>query len=321
MKRPRSSKRDSLVGLAMILPAVVVLLAFHILRLLYVGVLSFRSSDPSAERQWTTEQYVKCFTPDPLASDNARPLPHAFAVTAWYVAGTVPVTLALGLLIALLLTGDFRGRTAYRMIYFLPFATSSVAAAAAWRWIFHREPWGIANALLYRVGAGPAAWTEEASGVFNLLAGKPDALPLAGPSLALVTCMVFAIWHALGFNVVIFMAGLARIPNQLYEAATVDGAGPWTRFWRITFPLLGPTTFFLTVIMTIASFQAFSHIFIMAPSQWDRTAQNVTLLIFQQIWLEHDYSFAAAVATVLFLILLLLTLIQFRVLGRKVHYT
>jgi len=321
MTRPHLRKRDSLVGLMMILPAFVILVAFHVLPLFYVGALSFRSSDPPGQQHWTTEQYAKCFRPDPLAPGKSRPLPHAFAVTGWYALGTVPVSLALGLAVAVLLSGDFRGRAAYRLIYFLPFATSSVAAAAAWRWIFHRESWGIANAFLHRFATGPLAWTEDASGVFSLLAGAPHALPVSGPSLALVTCMVFAVWQSLGFNVVIFMAGLANIPQQLYEAAKVDGAGPWTRFWRITFPLLTPTTFFLTVIMTIASFQAFSHIFIMAPSQWDRSAQNVTLLIFQQIWLEHDFSFAAAVATILFLVLLLFTLLQFRVLGRKVHYS
>ncbi|MFH0963616.1 MAG: sugar ABC transporter permease [Planctomycetota bacterium] len=320
MRTSRAKKGEAFLGLGLILPALAVLLAFHIVPLLYVGVLSFRASDGGG---WTLDQYGKCLRAAPDGDRGTAPFLQALSVTAYYAAGVVPVSLGLGLLVAVLLSGELRGRAIYRTIYFLPFATSAVAAAAAWRWIFHREAWGIANSLLARFGTNPVPWTEESRGVFEILWGKlglAAPLPFAGPSVALVTCMAFAVWQSLGFNVVVFLAGLSRIPRELYEAARVDGAGSWTILWKITFPLLGPTTFLLCVVMTISSFQAFSHIFIMAPSQWDQSARNVALLIFEQIWQEHDYNFAAAVATMLFLILLLLTAIQFRVVGPRVHY-
>ena len=303
----------------MIAPALVILIVFHIAALGYVCVLSLQGDAGG----WSLQQYRKCFREDPLSAGASGPFTRSLVNTLWYAVGAVPVSIALGLLIAVLLSAGVRGRTLYRMIYFLPFTTSAVAAAAAWKWIFHREDWGIVNAALVRWGGRAVAWTETSTGVFQLIAralGYDGSLPLAGPSLALVTCMIFAVWHSVGFNIVVFLAGLSRIPRELYEAARVDGAGAWTAFWRITFPLLGPTTFFLSVVMTISSFQAMSHIFIMTPAEWDRSAQNVTLLIFEQIWQQHDYRFAAAIATLLFVIILVLTLVQFRLFGRRIHY-
>ena len=319
MSKLRSRRRALAAGLAMVAPALVILIVFHVGALGYVCVLSLRSDAGG----WSLEQYRKCFREDPLSGDAAGPFTRSLANTLWYAVGTVPVSIGLGLLIAVLLAGGVRGRTLYRMIYFLPFTTSAVAAAAAWKWIFHREEWGIVNAALVRWGGHPVAWTETSTGIFQLIArdlGHDGPLPLAGPSLALVTCMIFAVWHSVGFNIVVFLAGVGRIPRELYEAARVDGAGAWTTFWKITFPLLGPTTFFLCVVMTISSFQAMSHIFIMTPAQWDRSAQNVTLLIFEQIWQQHDYRFAAAAAALLFVIILALTLAQFHIFGRRIHY-
>ena len=317
--RGRTGRRDALTGLAAVAPALAILLAFSIIPLVYVTTASFRTRDGDA---WTLAHYRKCLAGAPVGQGRA-PFTRALGNTVYYALGTAPVSIVLGLAVAALLSGDLRGKAAYRMIYFLPFTTSSVAAAAAWRWIFHREPWGIANAVLARWGAPPLAWTEESTGIFDLVAryfGRVEPLAVGGPSLALVTCMVFAIWHALGFNVIIFLAGLSRIPRELYEAARMDGAGAWRSFWHVTVPLLGPTTFFLSVIMTIASFQAMTHIFIMTPAEWDRSAQNVTLFIFEQVWQQHDYRCAAAAATLLFVIILGLTLVQFLVVGKRVHY-
>jgi multiple sugar transport system permease protein len=247
----------------------------------------------------------------------------ALGVTTWYVLGTVPLALMLSFFIASLLFQKLRGLGMFRTLYFLPYVTSTVAAAMVWRWIFSPGDRGLANILVGWFGGDPLRWYSEHAGVFQMLADHVGwTLPswAAGPSLALVCVMIFSIWHTLGFDVVIFLAGLSAIPRETYEAADVDGAGSRQKMWYITLPLLTPTLFFLAIISVIRSFQTFNQIYILTYEESVGSTQNLTMLIFNKFYNSFDYGHATAAAVLLFFVIMGLTLVQMRVLGRRVHY-
>jgi multiple sugar transport system permease protein len=247
----------------------------------------------------------------------------AVRVTAWYVAGTVPVAMVLSLLIANLLFQKLRGMGLYRTIYFMPYVTSTVAAAMVWRWIFSPGDRGLANAALGWLGASPARWYNEHAGVFHVLADAGGiSLPAwaAGPSVALVCVMVFSVWQALGFDVVVFLAGLSAVPREVHEAAAVDGAAGWRKLRYVTLPLLAPTLFFLLVVSVIRSFQTFNQIYVLTQEESVASTQTVTMLIFNNFYNHFDYGRASAAAVLLFAILMGLTLLQMRTLGRRSPY-
>ena len=313
-------------------PAALLLLVFSIYPLIHTLDMSLHVKWGKPAQEFVGLQNYKNLLHDEEFSQ-------ALGVSIWYVLGTVPVALFLSFLIANILFQKLRARGMFRTIYFLPYVTSTVAAAMVFRWIFAPDSAGLANAVLLRLaglvntvaswfGAGPfhispQRWFLESTGVFQLLAeglGVHWPAWAAGPSLALVCIILFSIWHALGFDVVIFLAGLSAIPREMYEAAQVDGAGALERLRHITFPLLSPTLFFLTVISVIRSFQTFNQIYVLTREQSVGTTQNLTMLIFNQFYDGANIGAATATAVVLFLILLGLTAFQMRVLGPRVHY-
>jgi len=261
---------------------------------------------------------------------------HSLIVTAYYVLWTVPVTIFLAFGLAALLFRQVVGRGALRTIYFLPHITSGAAIAVVFAWMFSAQA-GVVNALLRAIGLPTQRWLEDpipflkritqAAGL-GTLPGLPDLL--AGPSTALVVIIIYSIWSSLGFNIVVYLAGLTAIPTDLYEAARIDGAGRWTILRRITWPLLMPTTFFLLIYNTIGAFQAFTPIYILtrgsglgrgeAGGPIDSTL-TITVYLFRNFYERaNSVGYAAAVAFLLFFIMLGLTVVQFRVVGRRVQY-
>jgi len=204
-----------------------------------------------------------------------------------------------------------------------------VASAAIWAWIFTPRS-GPLNQILELFGIDPFRWLLEPKGIFEVLSSRigvtiPDWA--GGPSVALVAIMMFVIWFWVGYDATIFLAGLGNIPYTLYEAARIDGAGRWQLFRYITLPLLSPTTFFLSLIAIIGSFQAFNHIFVMTGAAGGavggplRTTTTTTIMIYQQFYESARFGYASAISFVLFAIILALTLLQNYVAGRRVHYT
>jgi len=294
-------------------PAALLLLAFAVWPLIHAVNLSLRSH--------RGQEFVGLDNYAALLSGSE--FWRALAISVWYVVGTVPITMVLGFLVASLLFQQLRARGLFRTIYFLPYVTSTVAAAMVFRWIFSNSESGAANAVLGWFGAEPSRWCHEQTGVFALLAEQVGLLLpawAAGPALGLVCVMTFSIWHTLGFDIVIFLAGLSAIPREVYEAAEVDGANARQKAWNVTLPLLSPTLFFLAIISTIRSFQTFNQIFMMTPTGNRSSTMNLTMLIFKRFYEAPDYGLATAVAVVLFLIILALTVFQLRVLGPRVHY-
>jgi ABC-type sugar transport system permease subunit len=141
-----------------------------------------------------------------------------------------------------------------------------------------------------------------------------------GPSLALLSLIAFTTWVFVGYDVAIFLAGLGNIPGELYEAARVDGAAGWTLFRHITLPLLSPTTFFLLIFTVIGTFKAFNHIWVMTEGGPADATTTTSVLIFQQLYQANRYGYSAALAFILFAVILLLTLIQNQLAGRRVIY-
>jgi multiple sugar transport system permease protein len=244
----------------------------------------------------------------------------AILVTAWYSIGTVPIQIGLSLVLASILYQNIKGKGIYRMLFFLPYITPSVAAAAVFRVMFISRPEGVINRFIGIFGVEPQRWLQEPSGIFELMTGQELPQLLAGPSLALMVIIIFNIWTFVGFNTVVYLAGLGQIPKDLYEAAEVDGADRWASFRNITIPLLSPTTFFLTMLGVIGTFKAFSHVYVMQLPGARETTTTASIFIFNEFYKSSQFSYAAAMAFILFGIILLLTFVQNRIMGRRVFY-
>ncbi len=256
--------------------------------------------------------------------------------TVFYSLGTVPVQLSVSLALAYILFQGVRGQGAFRLLYFMPYIAPSVATAVVFRRIFTLRDTGLMNKLIGLVGIPPQKWLHEAKGVnliildlVNQALGTnwtwpaiPDPLNviLIGPSLALVSIIIYNWWVFIGYDTVIYLAGLGGIPHELYEAAEIDGAGRWSLFRNITIPLLSPTTFFLTIIATIGTFKAFNHIFMMKELAARGTVDTASLLIFQTFRADGQFGEATAMAFILFGIILLLSQIQNRIGEKLVFY-
>lgn len=242
--------------------------------------------------------------------------------TVFYSLGTVPLQLAFGLLLAVLLFQDFRGKGAFRVIYFLPYITPTVAAAAVFRVFFSARPSAPMNNVLTTLGLPPLAWLAEPAGIVQLITG--DAVNVsgfwAGPSLALVVIMLYSIWTFVGFNVVIFLAGLGNIGREMYEAASIDGAGRWPLFRHITLPLLSPSIYFLTLWSVIGTFKAFNHIWVLRLRAALGTTDTASVVIFNAFKRDTRYGYASALAVLLLIIILLLTYANNRLSRDRVFY-
>jgi len=244
-------------------------------------------------------------------------------VTVFYSLGTVPFQLAFSMFLAILLFQNLWGSDIFRMLYFLPYVTPTVASAAIFRQLFSNRYQAPMNQLFLKLGMEPQQWIREPQGVFSMLAETVGVtLPpwAGGPSLALVVIMIFSIWTYVGYDTVIYLAGLGNISTPLIEAAEIDGAGPWEKFRFIIFPLLSPTTYFLSLIAIIGTFKAFSHIWVMREASALGTTDTFSVVIFSEFFEKLRYGYASALAFVLFAIILSLTFINQRVQGSRVFY-
>ncbi|HEX2906752.1 MAG TPA: ABC transporter permease subunit [Phototrophicaceae bacterium] len=244
-----------------------------------------------------------------------------FSVTIMYAAGAVPFQLAIGLGLAYLLFQKIQGKTLFRMIFFLPYIMPFVATSMVFSLLFSHRQDSIANNLIGLVGLEPQKWLLEPTGIFQLIFGPQVPAGLAGPGLALVVIIIYTVWTYAGYATVVFLAGLGNISNELYEAARIDGASGWQIFRNITLPLLSPTTFFLMLVATIGTFQAFTQIWMMRTPAAERAVDNMSIYIFERITdASPNYGYGSALAFVLFFVILILTVVQNRVAGRKVFY-
>lgn len=216
--------------------------------------------------------------------------------TIIYCIGSVPLTMLASLALAILLNQKIKGRGTFRTIAFFPYVASLVAVAAVWSMIFHPSK-GPVNAILYYV-----FHVEELPNWF-------------GGDLILITLILFGVWRNMGYYMVIYLAGLQGISGELYEAASLDGANTWQKFRYITWPQLRPTTFFVVIMLTISSFKVYDSAIMLAGGSDGKLGTSSTVLvyyIYQKAFVEWDLGYSSAIAMVLFLLVLIITLVQFR---------
>lgn len=242
--------------------------------------------------------------------------------TVYYSVGSIPFQFGISLTLATFLFQNIRGKSLFRIIYFLPYITPTVGAAAAFRILFSGRVNGPVNQFFGLLGLNAQGWLNEPTGVFTLLLGDFVNVPqwAAGPSLSLVVIIIFGVWTFIGFNTVIFLAGLGSIPSALYEAASIDGAGRWAQFRHVTLPLLSPTIYFLTLYAVIGTFKAFNHIYVLRTAAALGTSDTVSIVIFQAMKRDTRYGYAAALAILLLIIVLVLTAVNNRVASKRVFY-
>jgi multiple sugar transport system permease protein len=223
------------------------------------------------------------------------------------------------MILAYILFQNIKGKEIFRMIYFMPYITPTVTTAVVFQIIFSSRDTSIANMVMNVLGMDPLKWRFEPRPVTQLLGLNLEGF-LAGPSLALVTIILFGIWTYVGYNAVIFLAGLGNIPQEIYEAAEIDGANRFHMFRHITMPLLSPVTFYLSLVAFIGTFKAFNHIYVLRVPSAQDSVITASIRIFDSFYKANMYGVATAQAIVLFLVILGLTFVQNKIMGERVFY-
>jgi multiple sugar transport system permease protein len=217
--------------------------------------------------------------------------------TLIYVISIVPISAGLALILAVLFNTHFRLKEFFKAIYFAPMVTSTVAAAMVWLWLYNPQ-FGLFNVILKMFGLPSQPW----------LMSSHQALP---------SIIIFSIWKSLGYNLIIYIAGLQAIPDVYYEAARIDGAGSLQQFFKITLPLLTPTTTFILIYNSILSFQVFDQVFVLTGGGPAYATTVVVLELYQQAFLKYRFGYASAMAMVLFLFILSITIGQYAISKKK----
>lgn len=287
--RPRGL-RETVTAWGFLAPAALHLAVFSFAPMLFALYLSVH--------RWSPIEPVRPFVGLANFMDIARdPLVWTSLRNTLLYTLHVPIAMALALAVALALTSGGRLVRLVRTAFFLPYVSSVVAIALVWQWIYHPD-FGLLNYALQSVGLGPFDW-------------------LGNPRTALLAVMGISVWVQVGYQMVVFLAGLQGIPQDYLDAARVDGAGAWRRFWRITFPLLRPVTLFVLVTGIITSFQVFTFVYVLTDGGPLHATDVIVYRIYQIAWEFQQFGRASALALFLFLLLLGLTWTQFRLLDRR----
>lgn len=281
--------RGALVAYAFIFPYVAFFLAFRIIPALYGILLSFGDYSLSGRFDLVGLDNFARLVGDQVFWNSLR-------VTAIYAALAIPMSVVLSLVMAQLCNRTLRGMSIYRSLFFLPVVTSPVLSGVIFIWVFSGD--GPINAALSSIGLDLGNWLQSQI--------------LVLPALALVSA-----WSNFGYNMLILLAGMLAIPKDYYEAAELDGAGAWQRFRFMTLPLLKPALFFVMVLETVRSFQAFDTIYVMTGGGPARDSYTLTYMIFDQGFGYFEFGYASAVGVVLLVITLAFSLIQRRLIGRS----
>ena len=283
----RMRRRAILVGWSFILPNFVGFALFTLVPVIAAFVLAFMNWDAYNPPTFAGfKNFVRLFGDDSFHV--------ALGNTLLYALGHVPLTLAFSLGLAILLNQKLRGIAFFRVAIFFPYITSLVAIAIVWNMLFDPTN-GPINQFLHAIGiANAPGWTSSTG-------------------WALPAVIITSVWRDMGYYMVLFLAGLQAIPNEYYEAAEMDGAGRWRKFWSITLPSLRPTTFLVLVLLSVSSFKVFDLIFVMTQGGPGRATLVLSQLIYQDGIINGQFGYSSAISLVLFLIVLIVTVFQFRI--------
>lgn len=276
--------REERLGWLFITPVVLGILIFQLYPTLFSLYVSFTEWNLLTPMRWIGgRNFVDLFTTD-------RNFSPAMINSFVYAVGTVLPGLVLSLLFAVLLNQNITGRSIYRAIYFVPVVAPTVAVAILWAWIYEPD-FGILNFMLSLVGIEGPSW-------------------LGSSQWAMFAVIIMSIWQGLGYNIVIFLAGLQSISPDLYEAAAIDGASGLSKFWNITLPLLSPVTFFVLVLSVISAFQVFTAPFVMTNGGPANSTLTVVMQLYREAFQFQRMGLASALAYILFVIIVGLTLVN-----------
>jgi multiple sugar transport system permease protein len=310
-------KRLDLSGYIFILPALLVIIIFRFYPILQAIRMSFYDWGLAGPLKFVGLNNFARLLIDPKFYQS-------LGNTFWYIIFVVPMTIIISVLSAHLLNQKIKGRGSYRTVYYLPVVTSIVAISVVWKWIFNPDR-GIFNAILNFVNLEGLKWLNDARGIFGVIAA-PLGIELsgffAGPSVALFSLIIMAVWHNIGYCIIIALAGLQNIPDQYYEAAKIDGASGWNIFWHITIPVLSPTIFYLLITQSIIAFNTFTPVYVMTQPAGGPlgTTSLVVFYLYEQSFKLWNLGYANAIAFVIFVIIFFLTNIQKRFIEQKVFY-
>jgi multiple sugar transport system permease protein len=273
-----------------------------------VGLLLFSAGPVIASAYLSFTRWDLLSTPRLIGLDNYIRLAQdrTFWITFWntlyFTVVSVPAGTVLALLLALVMNLPLRGISLYRATYFLPVVSSTVAVALMWEWLYQPD-FGLINYVLGLVfpHMQPIRW-------------------LASTQWAMPAIIIMAVWQGLGFNMIIFLAGLKGIAPEYYEAAQIDGAGRWAQFRHVTVPLLSPVTFLVVILNIIGSFQVFDAAYVMTQGGPVDATRTIVYYLFQNAFQWFSMGYAAAIAYILFIMIMLTTLVQFLVQRYWVHY-
>jgi multiple sugar transport system permease protein len=290
-------RREAIWGYLFLLPNIIGFLAFTAFAVVVAFFLALSDWDMLTPI-WNAKligpaNYIKLLT-------NDRVFVQVMTNTAYFVVGVVPIEIVAALGLALLLNTGIKGMAFYRALYFVPVVTSLIAVSIVWQWLYHTDL-GMVNYFLGMVGLPRPNW-------------------LGSIEWAMPAVIFMSAWKAMGYYAVIFLAGLQGVPDHLHEAAQIDGATTWQRFWKITLPLLSPTLFFVFVISIIRAFQVFDQAFIMTRGGPAGATQTIVYFIYNNGFVWFRMGYAAAASWVLFAVIFLITVFQTRWQKRWVHY-
>ncbi|WP_099354772.1 carbohydrate ABC transporter permease [Fredinandcohnia onubensis] len=269
-----------------IAPNVLLFLVFMIIPIIFTFYISFHDwGILGAPIFIGFENFVKLFSDKVFWTSLSN--------TVYYTAATVPLSAAFGLLGAILLNRKIPLRPIFRTIFFAPVVVSMTAAGLIWTWMFNPH-YGLFNEILSYFGIGSVDW-------------------LTSTTWAMPAIIITTLWLRIGYCLVIYLAGLQAVPDSLYEAAVMDGANDWQKFWSITLPMIKPTTVFIIVMEVIHGFMVFDLIYTMTNGGPGFSTTVIVQYIYQKAFVEGDMGYASAIGTVFFLMIMVLTAIQLRI--------
>ncbi len=289
----RKSRYEAAQCYAFIAPWVIgflIFTAYPFFASLYYGFTDYHVTAPA---KWVgLDNYRYMFTGDAIFW-------RSLWNTIYYVGLSVPLRVALGLMLAMLLNQKIPAMSVFRTLYYLPAITPGVAASILWIWLLKGD-WGLINTALRAIGIRGPAW-------------------LADPVWAKPSLILMSLW-GVGGAMVIYLAGLQGIPKELYEASEIDGANAWSSFWNVTVPMLSPVIFFDFIMNIIGSFQVFTQAYIMTKGGPANATRFYMLRLYERAFSAFNMGLASAMAWFLFLVMLVFALIQFRYIGSRVYY-
>ncbi len=300
-KRRKRIKRlkEALTGYLFISPASLILLTFSIFPSIFVFYISTLDWNMIGPKHFVgLQNYENLLFRSPYAPEFW----HSVLVTVEYVAMSVPLQITVSLILALLLMKPIRFKSFFRLGIFIAYVTPLVATSIVWMWMFEGSKYGIINAFLNMLHLPTVNW---------LLSFPP----------ALIAIVIYVSWHEIGFDTIIFMAGLSSVSPELKEAAAIDGANGNGIFWNVVWPLLSPTTFFILIISMIGAFKMFTPVFVMTSGGPYNSTTTMGYYLYVKAFDDWQAGYASAVAVMLFVFIFALTLLNMKFTGRKVFYS